>query len=296
MQSALDFFEGLGTLERLGWVLACLAAGQGLGALWPAASHTPEPGRPQIHRHWRGHWRVNLTLLGTTLAIHSLFGAATVGLFAWVAREEWGLWYWVGGSVGVRWLMGLALLDLIGQYLAHALLHHIPALWRLHRVHHSDLHVDATTGTRHHPLDFAFRETFALLAILLTGAPMGVYVSYRILTVLFTYWTHADLRLPARLENVLGWVLVTPAMHKFHHHEQAPWTDKNLGNMLSIWDRLLGTYVKGDPGAIRYGLDIADPEKSHHVGYQLRLPFLPPHRPRASEPPAPNPLRGPEAL
>jgi sterol desaturase/sphingolipid hydroxylase (fatty acid hydroxylase superfamily) len=192
--------------------------------------------------------------------------------------------------------MGLALLDLIGQYLAHALLHHIPALWRLHRVHHSDLHVDATTGTRHHPLDFAFRETFALLAILLTGAPMGVYVSYRILTVLFTYWTHADLRLPARLENVLGWVLVTPAMHKFHHHEQAPWTDKNLGNMLSIWDRLLGTYVKGDPGAIRYGLDIADPEKSHHVGYQLRLPFLPPHRPRASEPPAANPLRGPEAL
>ncbi len=275
----MEYFESLNTLQRLAWVMLCLAAGQGLGHLWPAAVREPSPGRPLASGTWRSHRNVNLTLLASTVAIHALFGALTVGLFAWMAEARWGLWYWLEAPLAVRWLVGLALLDFIGQYLAHTLLHRVPWLWRLHRVHHSDLHVDASTGTRHHPLDFAFREIFALLAIFLSGAPLGLYVCYRLLTVLFTYWTHADVRLPARWERILGWVFVTPAMHKFHHHDRAPWTDRNLGNMLSVWDRLLGTLVHGDAGQIRYGLDTADPTQAHRLAHQLRLPFLPPHRP-----------------
>jgi sterol desaturase/sphingolipid hydroxylase (fatty acid hydroxylase superfamily) len=114
---------------------------------------------------------------------------------------------------------------------------------------------------------------FAVIAIVVTGAPLAVYVFYRILTIFFTYWTHANLSLPKGLNRVLGWAFVTPQMHKFHHHFEAPWTDRNYGNMLSIWDRLLGTMVDGDPREIIYGLDVADDAKSDDAAYQMGLPF-----------------------
>ena len=146
-------------------------------------------------------------------------------------------------------------------------------MWRLHLVHHSDKAVDVTTGTRHHPLDFVIRECFALLAVLITGMPLSFYLLYRLLSVLFTYWTHANLRLPLSLDRGLSWILVTPNMHKFHHHYQVPWTDSNYGNMFSVWDRIFGTFVYGDLQDIQYGVDLADHTNDQDIATQLGLPF-----------------------
>ncbi len=141
-------------------------------------------------------------------------------------------------------------------------------------VHHSDTHVDVTTGTRHHPVDFIVRELFAVAAVVVTGAPRRVLcVLPHLNGCFFTYMTHANLTLPRGLERTLGLVFVTPRMHKFHHHFEAPWTDRNYGNMLSIWDRLFGTMVDGDVKDIRYGLDAADDARGDDLGYQMRLPF-----------------------
>jgi sterol desaturase/sphingolipid hydroxylase (fatty acid hydroxylase superfamily) len=140
-------------------------------------------------------------------------------------------------------------------------------------VHHSDTHVDVTTGTRHHPGDWMIREAFALLAVIVTGAPLSFYFIFRFANVIFTYLTHANISLPLWLERSLAWVFITPNAHKFHHHYERPWTDSNYGNIFSLWDRLFGTYVYGDVRKVQYGLDVLEGRKDDDVIAQLKLPF-----------------------
>ena len=146
-------------------------------------------------------------------------------------------------------------------------------MWKLHLVHHSDTMVDATTGTRHHPIDFMIREVFAIATVILFGIPLAFYVFYRILTVLFTYFTHADISLPKWFDHAISYVFISPNMHKFHHHFERPWTDTNFGNIFSIWDRLFGTFVYADPYDIKYGVDVLDDNTSSDVLYQFKLPW-----------------------
>jgi sterol desaturase/sphingolipid hydroxylase (fatty acid hydroxylase superfamily) len=140
-------------------------------------------------------------------------------------------------------------------------------------VHHSDKNVDTSTGTRHHPIDFIIRETFALAAVILMGMPIAFYFFYRILSILFTYFTHANISLPLGLDKGLSYVIVTPNMHKFHHHFEMPWTNRNYGNMLSIWDRIFGTFVYDDLAKIQYGIDLADHTDDESILVQLGIPF-----------------------
>ncbi|MEN8731619.1 MAG: sterol desaturase family protein, partial [Bacteroidia bacterium] len=139
--------------------------------------------------------------------------------------------------------------------------------------HHSDTHLDVTSGTRHHPGDYIFRELFSLLAVVIGGLPFAFYLVYRIVTILFTYWTHANFDLPDWLDKALSYIIVTPRMHKFHHHYERPWTDSNFGNILSIWDRMFGTFVRADVSEVKYGLDVIDNSRSEDLAYQLKVPF-----------------------
>jgi sterol desaturase/sphingolipid hydroxylase (fatty acid hydroxylase superfamily) len=146
-------------------------------------------------------------------------------------------------------------------------------MWKFHMVHHSDLKVDATTGTRIHPGDYLFRELFAVATIVAVGIPMASYSFYRFLTIFFTYATHSNIDMPRWLDRSIAWVLVTPNMHKFHHHFELPWTDTNFGNIFSFWDRIFGTFVYDDVKRIRYGLNFLDERMDENVLYQLKLPF-----------------------
>ncbi|HKK40661.1 MAG TPA: sterol desaturase family protein, partial [Cryomorphaceae bacterium] len=159
------------------------------------------------------------------------------------------------------------------QYFVHFLLHKVSFMWRFHMVHHSDTEVDVTSGTRHHPGDYMFRELFSLFAALIIGAPLSFYLLYRIVTVFFTYTTHANITVPSWVDKSFGLVFVTPNMHKFHHHFERPWTDSNYGNIFSIWDRMFGTLVIGDPRQVKYGLDVLEDETSGNLGYQFKVPF-----------------------
>lgn len=266
METFLAFFEDMPAWQKLGWIVACMSVNLVVESIRPLFTGD--------YRTWR-HTRVNLTFLATTMAINVLFGALTVGVFEWMGANSWGLLALVEWPVWVELLVAVVVLDLVAQYTVHYLLHQFPAFWRLHKVHHSDTHVDVTTGTRHHPLDFVVRELFALGGVFITGAPVSYYVFYRILTVFFTYMTHANVALPVAVDRAISWVFISPNMHKFHHHEEAPWTDSNYGNMLSVWDRLFGTFVYDDPGKIRYGLDVTDGSRSDDLSYQIRLPFNP---------------------
>ncbi len=264
MEQFLLFFETMPTWMKALWVFFML------GFFWVLEGYYSLV--VLKYKKWK-HARVNLVLLLFVMAINAVFGIVTVGVFNWLEASQFGLLHLFNAPVWLELLIAIAILDLIAQYFVHFCLHKVPAMWRLHLVHHTDKNVDATTGTRHHPIDFIIRETFALVAVIITGMPIAFYLFYRILSVAFTYFTHANISLPKWLDKGLSYVIVTPNMHKFHHHYQLPWTDSNYGNMLSIWDRLFGTFVYGDPSKIRYGIDIADHTDDESIVVQLGIPF-----------------------
>lgn len=264
MQEFLHFFETMPVWMKAGWVFFTLAF------FWLLEGYYSFITKP--YKKWK-HAKVNFILLAFVMIINTLFGIATAGIFIWLNTSNFGLLNLFEAPIWLELLLSLLVLDFIAQYGVHYLLHKVPPLWRLHLVHHSDKNVDATTGTRHHPLDFIIRETFALIAVVIMGMPIAFYFFYRILSVLFTYFTHANLNLPLALDKALSYVIVTPHMHKFHHHYQLPWTDSNYGNMFSIWDRMFGTFVYENPKDIVYGIDIADHTNDASIATQLGLPF-----------------------
>ena len=266
MESFLDFFEAMPVWQRAAWVFICLAF------CWILEGNFPLF-RFGIDK-WR-HARVNFVFLTTTMVINAIFGAATVGVFTWLSINQFGLIHLMELPVVVELLICILIFELIAQYAVHFLLHRVKWMWKFHMIHHSDTHLDATSGTRHHPGDFVMREIFALIAVVLTGAPAAFYFFYRICTVFFTYITHANIYVPMWLDKILSFVFITPNMHKFHHHYQRPWTDSNYGNIFSVWDRVFGTFVYDDPSKITYGLDVLDPLKDEKVGYQMGIPFDP---------------------
>lgn len=138
-------------------------------------------------------------------------------------------------------LVSFLLIDLIG-YLMHASFHVVPPLWRLHRTHHSDRQVDASTGVRHHPLEALAIGViqFVLLAIL--GVPLLVVIAYSLIALVWQFVTHLDVALPEPVDRVVRLVLVTPGMHRVHHSVRMDEGNSNFGMVLSIWDRLFGSY------------------------------------------------------
>ena len=264
MTEFLHFFEAMPIWMKAGWVFFVLVI------FWLAEGYYSFIKAP--YRKWR-HARTNLFLLLFVMIINAVFGVVTLGVFNWLDTAHFGFLHLFEAPVWVKLLLSLLVLDFIAQYGVHYLLHKVPLLWRLHLVHHTDKMVDATTGTRHHPLDFILRETFALIAVVLMGMPISFYLFYRILSVAFTYFTHANISLPSSLDKALSYIIVTPDMHKFHHHNQLPWTDSNYGNMFSIWDRLFGTFFYGNVKDIVYGIDIADHTNDESIAVQLGIPF-----------------------
>ena len=264
MENLIVFFEGLQSWHKLVWIFICLSAALGVEMIRPLFRGG--------YRSW-AHTRTNLVFLATLIIINAIFGLLTLGLFTWIEATGWGLLNQVEWSLWVELLVTVMAFDLISQYVCHLTVHRVKPLWRIHLVHHSDTHVDATTGTRLHPLDFITRESFAVLAVFIMGAPLAFYLFYRILTIAFTYFNHSNIRLPLAVDKAISWVIISPNTHKFHHHFEEPWTDRNFGNIFSIWDRIFGTFEYGDVGKIVYGLDVTDDRRSDDLAYQMMLPI-----------------------
>lgn len=264
MDTIVTFFENLSSVQKLVWIVGCLATFWILEGIYPLKKHK--------YNKWK-HAKTNLILLSSTILINVVFGLLTAGIFLWLDTNNFGLLNLVDFPVWVEVILAIMILDFMSQYVVHFMLHKIPVMWRFHTVHHSDRHVDVTSGTRHHPIDFIFRETFALIGIIIAGLPLAYYLIYRILTVLFTYFSHADIQLPLWLDKTISYVFISPNTHKFHHHHVMPWTDTNFGNIFSFWDRIFGTFIYKDTNDIVYGVDVLDGDKSNDILYQLKAPF-----------------------
>jgi sterol desaturase/sphingolipid hydroxylase (fatty acid hydroxylase superfamily) len=219
------------------------------------------------------HAAVNLGFTVIHLIIHTAIAVLIVLLADWCRKESFGLVYWFHANILFTVIIGVLALD-FSSWLVHWVMHMVRPLWRFHLVHHTDNNVDVTTGLRHHPGDSILRGIFFLLLIFVSGAPVYAVMIYQTLLVLSTAFTHANINLPRWLDAGLSYILVSPNMHKVHHHWKQPYTDSNYGAVFSIWDRLLGTYKKLDPSQIHYGLDRYYPnEKDEDFMALMKKPF-----------------------
>ena len=219
------------------------------------------------------HAGVNLVFTVIHLIIHTFLALLIIKLSDWCLQAGFGLVYWFNANILATIFIGVLALD-FSSWLVHLVMHKVPLLWRFHLIHHSDTNVDVTTGLRHHPGDSLLRGVFFLLLIFVSGAPMYSVMIYQTLVVLSTAFTHANIRLNPLLDKVLSFFLISPNMHKVHHHWKQPYTDSNYGAVFSIWDRLLGTFKSLNIKQVRYGLDRYYPEeKDEDVLTLLKKPF-----------------------
>jgi sterol desaturase/sphingolipid hydroxylase (fatty acid hydroxylase superfamily) len=219
------------------------------------------------------HAGVNLVFLSCTLVLNVLFGFTTVKIASWVDFHRYGLLNLLTMPAWAKLLFSIFFLDFFGQYAPHWLMHKVKWMWKFHMVHHSDTNVDVTTGTRHHPGEWLFREFFTILGILVLGISIPYYFLYRSLAGFFTHFNHANFRMPATLDKTISWVFVSPNMHKAHHHYKRPLTDTNYSNIFSLWDRIFGTLAYVDPKNLKYGLDVLEGHNDEDISYQFRIPF-----------------------
>lgn len=221
------------------------------------------------------HAGLNLFFTLTTIIINFAFAFLIVKGSDYTSQHKIGLLYLFNLPTWLFILTGLMIMDFIGAWLVHWIEHKIKWMWKFHIVHHADIWVDTTTANRHHPGESIFRAIFTLFGVVIAGAPIWLVFLYQSLSVLFAQFNHANISLPKWLDDFLSWFVVSPDMHKVHHHYMQPLTDTNYGNIFSFWDRIFGTYVYvKDIKSLQYGIDIyMKEEENNRVKKLLQIPF-----------------------
>jgi len=224
-------------------------------------------------RPWRQDRRTaNLGL--TALSFLSNWLLASLAATAALALRPAGLLAQGGWPVWIEIVIGIVVLDFSVGYLSHRAMHIWPAMWRFHQVHHSDPFVDVTTTYRTHPVETVWRFLFAIVPVWILGIPAQAVLIQRLLQATNGIIEHADIRLWAPLDRILSLVWVTPNVHKIHHSRDVSETNSNYANLLTIYDRVLGTYTPSDRAAsVVYGLDEADPATTASFPALLSMPF-----------------------
>lgn len=264
MESFLNFFEFMPPYIKT-------------GAVWFSLSFCwlLEYWKPMVRHPYSKlkHGLINIYFLMGVSIINFLFGIILVTGLNYFKEMGSGLFYLLDLPPVVELLIALMALDLVAQYAVHVCLHKIPWMWKFHIIHHSDQFLDATSGTRHHPIDYILREVFSFITLVLLGIPVSYYFLFRFCSIFFTYINHANIILPTGLNKWVSIIFVTPNQHKFHHHYQLPWTDKNYGNIFSFWDRIFGTLVQDDPRKVKFGIDKLGEKPNDDFWHLLTLPW-----------------------
>lgn len=265
-----DFVAWLGAgAENIGFTLycLCLVLFAAIEAWHPAFA---EPRRR--HERWPTNIAIGLVNFGL-FAVVPLTGVIAarwaetygVGLLNYMHSP---LWLAVIATVLVRSLFG---------YAVHVLMHKVPLLWRIHRVHHSDTHLDITTSLRNHPLELVVMVAAIMTVTLIFGFNPWALIVFELLESMANIVAHANLRLPEAIDRALRFLFVTPNMHLLHHSSWQPETDSNYGQLFSLWDRLFGTYSavpRNGYDAVKIGLKEIGFEQASDVVWQMKSPAL----------------------
>ncbi len=253
---------------RLGFFLGILA----VMGLWEVVA----PRRPlTVSKPLRWANNLGLVFLNTAL-VRLIFPAAAVGMAVFATAHGWGLFNHFALPFPLAVILSVVALDFI-IYLQHVMFHAVPALWRLHRVHHADLDYDVTTGARFHPIEILLSMLIKFATISVLGPPVVAVVIFEILLNATAMFNHANARLPLQLDRLLRRFVVTPDMHRVHHSIEEDESNCNFGFNLPWWDRLFGTY-RAQPRAGHDGMTIGissirDPKVCDRLDGMLLIPF-----------------------
>ncbi len=241
-------------------------------ALWEVASP-----RRELSMSKQVRWVSNLVIATlNTFILRLLFPAAAVGV-ALVAQERgWGLLNNVDYPVWLKTAATVVFMD-FAIYLQHALFHAVPGLWRLHRVHHTDLDYDVTTGIRFHPVEIILSMLIKISVVVTIGAPAMAVLIFEVMLNATAMFNHSNVYIPSMLDKIIRLLIVTPDMHRIHHSTEDHETNSNFGFSLSIWDRFFGTYLdqpeKGHEG-MEIGIRNFREPKQNTLGWMLVIPFI----------------------
>lgn len=246
--------------------------------VWVALWEWARP-RRALRLSRRQRWTANLGLvLINTALVRWVFPMAAVGIAALGVDRGWGL---LNNYAVPFWLaipLSVVAMDFV-IWLQHVIFHAVPALWRLHRVHHADLDYDLTTGTRFHPLEIVLSMGLKFATITLLGAPVLAVIIFEVVLSACATFNHGNIHLPSQVDRLLRWVIVTPDMHRVHHSVEKDESNSNFGFNLTWWDRLFGTYreqARAGQMQMVFGLQgHTDPHEVAHLPGMLIMPFKP---------------------
>jgi sterol desaturase/sphingolipid hydroxylase (fatty acid hydroxylase superfamily) len=200
-------------------------------------------------------WPNNLgVVVANTLLLRLVFPTTAAGLALVAEARGWGLFNLLALAAWVGVVSSVVVLDL-AIYLQHVLFHAVPALWRLHRMHHADLEFDVSTGLRFHPIEILLSMLIKFTVVVALGAPALAVLIFEVLLNATSIFNHGNVRVPSGLDRILRWLVVTPDMHRVHHSILSRETNSNFGFNLPWWDRLFGTY-RAQPAAGHEGMTI----------------------------------------
>lgn len=240
------------------------------------------PKRKQlIKRSYRWTYNFSLIALGNLLAHISIAGLPLAASF-YCTNNQIGIIPASGVSSLVAPILSYFALDAL-IYFQHRVLHHVPLFWRFHKVHHSDIELDVTSGFRFHPVEIIASILIKVLGVVLIGAhPMGVLV-FEILLNAGSLFNHSNISIGKRVDSIVRWFIVTPDMHLIHHSTKTKETNSNFSFTISIWDRIFGTYQhRPENGYNQLVIGLDEYRDSDELGFVklLKLPF---EKPKASE-------------
>lgn len=266
MQDLLNYFETIPSSHR-----SLILVG-GLTFFWLLEGAVPL--FKFNYKKWR-HAFPNIFFTITTIIINFVLAFLLLNTADWVMANNFGILNWLPEiPLWLYVILGVLFMDFFGAYLPHLVEHKVKPLWMVHLVHHTDHYVDTTTANRHHPIESVIRFVFTLFGVFVIGAPIGIVMLYQSLSLVSTQFTHANIKLPISTDRILSYVLVSPDMHKVHHHYVLPYTDSNYGNIFSVWDRLLGTYKYLDREKLVFGVDVfPDEVENGQINTLLKQPF-----------------------
>ena len=222
-------------------------------------------------------WKSNIGIvILNSIILRLAFPAAAAGMAIYAEAHGWGLLNWLAMPTWLMVVTSVLLLDLV-IYWQHVVMHRVPLLWRLHRVHHADLDIDVTTGARFHPFEIFLSMLIKFAAIALLGSPVLAVLIFEVLLNAMSMFNHSNVALPNFIDNKLRQLIVTPDMHRVHHSVDVIETNSNFGFSLSWWDRLFGTYrAQPSLGHLRMSIGLAEwrnPVISCKLVNMLSIPF-----------------------
>ncbi|MFK5913501.1 MAG: sterol desaturase family protein [Woeseiaceae bacterium] len=253
---------------RLGSFLGILV----LLTIWEISS--PKRELLQLRRfRWFGN--IGLIVISSVL-VRFIIPTAAVGVALHVQQDQVGFLNQIELPFIIKFFIAFILMDL-AIYFQHVIFHALPIFWRFHRVHHSDLDCDITTGVRFHPFEMVISILYKFLVIISIGAPVITVVIFEIALNAASMFTHSNIKIPQSIERLLRLIVVTPNMHRIHHSINENETNSNFGFFISIWDRLFGTYIKEPKEGhenMQIGLEDFREPKWQNLRWLLYLPFV----------------------